>query len=127
MDKEKLIISLIEKLVWDTSIVNVQEENETVFLWKFVILRCRNAWVHFGKLVYAKDWVYRLEDSRRLYYWKTIKGITLSEVAEYWLHKDSKVCKTLKLIEITEREWAEIIPCTDDSISSIQEKKDYIS
>ncbi len=128
MNKEQLIISLIEKLIGgnDTKIEVLEKESESIFLWKFVILRCRNAGVHFWKLEYANDWVYRLSDSRRLYYWKTIKWITLSEVAEYGLHDDSKVCKTLKLIEITEREGAEIIPCTDEAIKSIQSKSDYI-
>ncbi len=124
---DKLIEKILEKyILWNSEVKN-DNENESIFIWKYVILRCRNAGVHFGKLEYAYNWVYRLSESRRLYYWKNIKGITLSETALYWLDDDSKVCAIIPLIEITEREWAEIIPCEQISIDSIKWKKDYIS
>lgn len=131
MNRENLILTLLDKLLWDNMISNISSENpessESIYIWKYVILRCRNAGVHFWKLEYAKNWVYRLSDSRRLYYWNNIKGITLSETALYWLQDDSKVCATISLHEIMEKEWGEIIPCSDDSIKSIQWKNDYIS
>ena len=129
MNKEELVLSIIDKLLNNTSNneVKKEENNESIFLWKYVILRTRNAWVHFWKLVYAVNWFYRLENSRRLYYWETDnKWISLSEVAEYGITDKSKVCKLLSTIEIIEKEWWEIIPCSDNSIKSIQEKKDYI-
>ena len=129
MNKEELVLSLIDKLLNNTSNIEVnnQIQEESIFIWKYVILRTRNAWVHFWKLVYAVNWFYRLENSRRLYYWETAnKWISLSEVAEFWITNKSKICKTLSVIEIIEKEGWEIIPCSDISIKSIQEKKDYI-
>lgn len=129
MNKEELVLSLIDKLLNNTSNNEsiVEKEEESIFLWKYIILRTRNAWVHFGKLAYANNWFYRLENSRRLYYWETAnKWISLSEVAEYGITDKSKVCKLLSVIEIIEKEWWEIIPCSDIAIKSIQEKLDYI-
>ena len=102
--KEQIIEKILEKYLFSEK--EQENENESIFIWKYVILRCRNAWVHFWKLLYAKNGVYRLEDSRRLYYWKTIKWISLSELAEFWINKkESKICTKIKLIEITEKEF----------------------
>jgi len=134
--KTELIEKILEKyLLWEEvktteqveSNKNESNKNESVFIWKYVILRCRNAGVHFGKLEYASNGVYRLSESRRLYYWKNIKWISLSETALYWIDDDSKVCAVINLIEITEREWWEIIPCSSEAIKSIQEKVNYIN
>lgn len=112
MDKESLILKVLNMLLDNKDTSDEVWQNESIFIWKYVILRCRNAWVHFGKLEYAKNWVYRLSESRRLWYWciKDKKWVSLSELAIYWISNDSKVCELLELIEITEKEWAEIIP-----------------
>lgn len=122
---EKLIEKILEKyLLWDTKI----EETESIYIWKYIILRARNAWVHFGKLEYAKNWVYRLSESRRLYYWeiKNKQWVSLSDLAIQWLNDNSKVCTMINLIEITEREWAEIIPVSEWVIDSFKNAKIYI-
>ena len=129
MNKEEIVLSLIDKLLNSSDSDNKRdsEKSESVFIWKYVILRCRNAWVHFWKLEHAKGWVYRLAESRRLYYWNNNQWVTLSETALFWLKDNSKICATLDLIEITEKEGAEIIPCVQIAIDSIKSKKDYIS
>jgi len=125
MDNNELLMKLVEKLLdWDnTQTIEKKEETDSIFIWKYVILRARNAWVHFWKLEYANNWVYRLSESRRLYRWR-VKGknwISLSELATYWLDTEySKVCVPIKLIEITEREWAEIIPIEETVCDSFK-------
>jgi hypothetical protein len=123
---EKLIEKILEKyLFWNE--INQKEESESVFIWKYIILRARNAGVHFWKLEYAKNWVYRLSESRRLYRWriKNKNWVSLSELAEKWIDEEySMVCVEIPLIEITEKEWAELIPV--NSIESFKNIKNYI-
>lgn len=131
MNKEELVLSLIDKLLnsGGNTAISSTEKSESVFIWKYVILRCRNAGVHFWKLEYANDWVYRLSESRRLYRWriKDQNGVSLSELAEKWIDTEySKVCIKLNLIEIIEREWWEIIPVNELVISSFKDIEVYI-
>ena len=128
MEKEKLILSLIDRLLWWSNSES-QEEPESVFIGKYVILRCRNAWVHFGRLEYAKNWVYRLSDSRRLYRWRIRdkNWISLTELALKWIDTNwSQVCDTISLIEITERDGAEVIPVNESVIDSFKSITTYI-
>ena len=90
---------------------------------KKVIIRTYSAGVFFGELVEkTKDEVI-LKNARRLYFWKTTDGgLSLSEVALTGLHKDSKVCAPTNL------HWMqaiEIIPCTNESINSIESQNDF--
>lgn len=124
--KEEIILKLLERLLLNDSKIEISNESESVFIWKYVLLRWGNAWVHFGKLEYACNGVYRLSESRRLYRWriKNKNWISLSELATYWLEKEySKICIPIKLIEITEREWGEIIPVEE---SIIEDFKNFI-
>jgi hypothetical protein len=90
---------------------------------KKVIVRTYSAGVFFGELIEkVKDEII-LKNARRLYYWKTInQGLSLSEVAMFGLHDDSRVCAPTQL------HWMraiELIPCTKKAIKSIEEKNDY--
>lgn len=91
---------------------------------KYVIIRTYSAGVHFGELSEKSGNEVILKNARRLYYWKTNGGISLSEVANSGLHDDSKVCSVVDKIWL---DAIEIIPCTSDSITSIQDKKDYVA
>ena len=131
--KEELLLKLVDKLIGSDNSSNSEEKiiepSESVFIWSYVILRCRNAGVHFWILEYAKNWVYRLSESRRLYRWriKDQNWVSLSELAEKGLDKEySKVCIELKLIEITERDWGEIIPVNEWVINSFKEIEVFI-
>ena len=112
MEKETLLLKVLDKLLWNENSSTQEEESDSINIWKYVILRCRNAWVHFWKLSYAKNWIYRLKESRRLYYWtvKDKQWISLSDLAIKWLDDNNKTCALIEEIEITEKEWAEIIP-----------------
>jgi len=130
MEKELLL-----QLVW----LLIKEENNTLseikdnwkisnneFIWEYVILRWYDSWIHFGKLEKAEKWNYILTNTRRLWYWKCIKGLWLSSVAQYGLNEDSKVTCALRKIKITDERISEILPCTDDAIESIKNIKEYI-
>lgn len=131
MNKEELVLSLIDKLLnsSDNSSKTIEEKSESVFIWKYVILRCRNAGVHFWKLEYAKNWIYRLSESRRLYRWriKDQNWVSLSELAEKGIDNEySKICIELKLIEISERDWWELIPVNEWVINSFKDIEVFI-
>lgn len=90
---------------------------------KKVIVRTYSAGVHFGEIVEKDGTEVILKNARRLYFWKTANnGISLSEVANAGLHKDSKVCSPVKL------QWLdaiELIACTDEAISNIENQNEY--
>jgi len=128
MDKEKLILTLLEKLLWEEKTI-ISSKWESHFIWEYILLRCRNAWVHFWKLESIQDNIkYTLSNSRRIYYWriKDNKWVSLSDLAKNGLDNDSKICAELPLIEITELEWAEIIPVDKNVIGEFQNIQVYI-
>ena len=86
-----------------------------------VIVRTYSAGVHFGTLIEKSGAEVILKDCRRLWYWKTIKSISLSAVANYGLDHSSKVTPAV------DKQWLEaieIIPCTNEAIKSIEGQKD---
>ena len=90
---------------------------------KKVIIRTYTAGVHFGELATKEGKEVILKNSRRLWYWKTAnKGISLNEVANCGLAKDSKICAPVELIWL---EAIEIIPCTSEAIKNIEGQSEY--
>jgi len=89
---------------------------------KYVIVRCRDAGVHAGILESYNGREAVLLEARRLWYWKCIKGFSLSGVANYGLHQDSKISSPIK-VHLTET--CEIIETTEESKKSISEMKSH--
>ena len=90
---------------------------------KKVIIRTQSAGVHYGELSEKSGKEVILKNSRRLWYWKTAnKGISLSEVANAGVAKDSKVCSVVDFIWL---EAIEIIPCTKEAIKNIEGQDEY--
>lgn len=90
---------------------------------KKCIIRTQSAGVHFGELSEKSGKEVILKNSRRLWYWKTAnKGISLSEVANAGVAKDSKVCAPVDFIWL---EAIEIIPCTKEAIKNIEGQDEY--
>lgn len=88
-----------------------------------VIVRTYSAGVHYGELEEKEGKEVILSGARRLWYWKTVNsGISLSEVANEGLHKDSKVCAPVGQIWL---EAVEIIPCTKAAIKNIEAQNEY--
>lgn len=128
---EKLLEKILDKLLFSENKTSEIKEEENI-LWsenigKYVILRGYDSGVHFWKLVFAKKWLYRLEDSRRLWRWTAKESIWLSWVAIYWVKKSdrTKLCPTIPLIEITDDRISEIIPCSNKAIKIIKEFEIY--
>lgn len=90
---------------------------------KKCIIRTYSAGVHYGELVEKCRKEVILKNARRLWYWKTAnRGISLSEVAQAGLDKDSKVCACVDLIWL---EAVEIIPCSNEAIKNIEGQDEY--
>lgn len=90
---------------------------------KRCIIRTYAAGVHYGEIAEKDGKEVILKNARRLWYWKTNnKGVSLNEVANNGLAKDSKVCATVDLIWL---EAVEIIPCTKEAIKSIEGADEY--
>lgn len=90
---------------------------------KKVIIRTFSAGVHYGELIEKEGKEVILKNARRLWYWKTAdKGISLNEVANSGLHKDSKVTAPVDSIWL---EAVEIIPCSKEAIKNIEGQNEY--
>lgn len=90
----------------------------SVLVGKKVIVRTYSAGVFFGTLTEKQGCEVILSDARRLWRWFAIEGISLSEVAMNGVVSEkSKVASPVKSIWL---EAIEIIPCSDDSIKSIE-------
>ena len=89
---------------------------------KYVIVRCHDAGVHAGVLAAFDGRACDLIDSRRLWYWKALKGYKfLSGVAISGLDNSSKIGETLPFLRLTEN--CEIILCSPEAEKSIREIK----
>jgi len=92
-------------------------------LGKKVIIRTYSAGVHYGELVEKAETEVILKNARRLYYWKTTDGgLSISEVANTGLHKDSKACAAVDNIWLNA---IEIIPCSNKAIKNIEAQNDF--
>ena len=90
---------------------------------KYVIVRCRDAGVHTGVLESHNGRECVLTESRRLWYWKAIKGAFLSSVATDGISSESKVGKAVSRIHLTEN--CEIIECTADAERTIRDARNH--
>ena len=128
MEKELLLqlIGLLIKEEKPTVSENKEENKWGEFIGEYVILRWYDSWVHFWKLEHSEKWNYILSNTRRLWYWKCIKWLGLSSVAQYGLHSDSKITCEISKIKITDERISEILPCTKEAQKSIQSMNEYI-
>ena len=79
---------------------------------KKVIVRTDSAGVHFGEIIEKEKSEVIIKNSRRLWYWKTQNnGISLSEIANHGVHKDSKICEKINFIWL---DGIEFIVCERD-------------
>lgn len=105
-------------------LLRVESTTISSFVGQAVIIRTYSAGVHFGRLLEKQGNEVILGEARRLFYWKTNGGLSLSEVSLTGLHDDSKVCAPVSSIWL---EAIEIIPCTPEASASILGKKNYVS
>ena len=125
MNLDDLTLGQIKQLknLFGESSSGVSSNINSMLIGKKVIIRTYSAGVHYGEIVEKEGKEVILKNARRLWYWKTANGgISLSEVANVGLHKDSKTCAALEM------QWLdaiEIIPCTKEAIKNIEAQNEY--
>ena len=105
---------------------NNKEESKinNLLIGEYCIFRTYSAGVFFGKLIVLEGNQCMIDECRRLWFWKTKGGISISEVANKGLHDDSKVCEPTHNHCI---EKIEIIPCSEEAIKDIKGKPNYVN
>lgn len=90
-----------------------------------VIVRAYRAGVHYGTLKAIEGEVVTLTDARRLWFWEVAdkKGISLSDVAEHGISKNSKVCAVNKEQIIIDA--CEIMTTSETAQKGIEAANDY--
>jgi hypothetical protein len=98
--------------------MNNETITETV-LNKKCIIRTYSAGVWFGTVKTKEKNEIILENARRLWFWKTKTSISLSSVAIHGVNEDaSKICEAVQEVWL---QPIEIIPCTPEAITSIEQ------
>jgi len=121
MNIDDLTIGEAKKLASMFSGQLSETSNAISYVGKKVIVRTYSAGVHFGTLSRKEGREVYLSNSRRLWYWKNKTGISLSGIATTGINQnDSRVSC---LVDDIWLEAIEIIPCTKDASSSIEEAK----
>ena len=88
-----------------------------------VIVRTRNAGVYFGTLVEHSLKTVTLNDVRKLWYWD---GAAAVEQLALEGTKYPEKCKfTVTVSNMVISNWEQIIPCTQESINSIEAVKEW--
>jgi hypothetical protein len=95
----------------------------------YSIIRCRNAGVHFGKVVHRDSEIVKVEGSRRL--WRWWSKATLSELAmEGPLPAKIDAQKygcVLPLLELTTSDVCEVIACTEVAARAILAVPEWVA
>lgn len=93
------------------------------FMNKKVIVRGDRSGVFFGTLVEKNGSEVELKDCRRLWYWDG--AATISQLAVNGTQRPSECKFTVSVNSIIILDAIEIIPCTEDAISSIEGVKEW--
>jgi hypothetical protein len=124
--KENLILKLIEMLVnseSETIAPAIENKQKKPLIGEWVIVRCRDAGVHFGKLESYEGREVVLTESRRMWYWKAASGHTLSGCAVNGITSESKIAAAVTTIVLPEA--CEIIQCEQPAVESIGGANEY--
>lgn len=125
MNKEQKL-ALIELLLSDCDLTAKSKESTTEcsLAGHGVIVRCRDAGVHYGKLIGYSGRTVELRDSRRMWRWHSASENTLSGVARCGINQaKSKIQGVLPTITLLDA--CEIIPVSGDAEKSIVEASVY--
>ena len=91
---------------------------------KYCIVRCRNAGVHAGIVKQANAEFVELENSRRMWRWKT--DFTLSEAAVNGINaSESKIAVEVETLIIPLIDVAELIPASKKAQKTIESAETY--
>ncbi len=84
----------------------------------YVLVRCRDAGIHAGTLVFSRGRTVRLWNSRRVWYWKG--ALTLSELCTNGTTEPDGCKFACQISDITLLEACEIMKCTEKAQASIE-------
>ena len=93
------------------------------YVGKKVIIRSDRAGVFFGTLAEVEGSTARMENVRRLWYWDG--AASLSQLATDGTNAPKNCKFTVSVAEMVIHGIIEIIPCTDKSIKSIEDVKEW--
>jgi len=123
MKNENLILKLIEMLMGES--VESSSNLGSSLIGEPVIIRCRDAGVHFGYLVGYEGRVVELKNSRRMWRWHSASENTLSGVARCGINQSKSKIQGKINGSIILNEACEILPCTDVACHSIRDAEVY--
>ena len=87
---------------------------------KYCIIRCRDAGVHAGIVVYVNGRTVHLKESRRLWRFWSASEHTLSAVSQLGLNSNGKSQLARELTDVIELvDACEILPCSQKAITDI--------
>ncbi len=115
MNKD-IIIELLCSLLADTS-----QDPQQVTTPEIVLVRARNAGVHYGTLTSKGPEFIELENSRRIWSWAG--AFTLSEVSQIGVDS-ARVAESVPSISIPVSDLGEIIPMSKGAINSLNSQKE---
>lgn len=122
MSIENITIGQIEEILKRFSAAGCSHnatEQKKLMVGEYVIVRCRDAGVHAGILLDYEGRTVSLSQSRRLWRWHAVEGISLSDVAKTGLvHANSRINATVEYLTVMDA--CEIISVSDQSKQSIQ-------
>lgn len=94
--------------------------NKTKPMFGKVIVRCRDAGVHYGTYISHNGREVKLTKSRRMWRWFAAQGISLSDVAVHGINQSkSKIAS--EVLSIILLDACEIIPVTPDAARTIED------
>ena len=125
MNKENLILKLIDMLVSEEDKCSKEEKHKHRLTGEMVIIRSRDSGVHFGELVSVNGRHVVLNKSRRMYRWWSAKESTLTAVAKFGLNlgENLNIQSEIEGQEILDA--CEILPCTKECIDSFKNVEPY--
>lgn len=129
MDLSKItlaeILSIVSSLSGEED-QNKKNQNNKIapFIGDYVLVRCRDAGLVFGKLISYEGRSAHLEEARILWRWKCAEGITSADIAKNGLAMDGYSRVSAKAEMILTEDCA-IIKCTEKCIYSMAETPDY--
>lgn len=118
---EKLLMILLDTESKQDLVSTNESEFKHEYTGKHVIVRCRDAGVHFGILKSINGRTVEITNTRRMYRWWAAKQMTLSAVAEFGLNKEKALRIQNELPSIILLDACEVIPCSDDCVKSFSE------
>lgn len=125
MDKQELLLKLVEMLV-STESLPVAPVQKKLHIGEKVIVRCRDAGVHYGTLIDYKGREVVLGNARRMWRWWASQEMTLSAVAEHGLNLDKGLRIQGELSEDTVlMDGCEILKASPKCISSFVKVESY--